>query len=357
MKILITGVCGFVGSSLAKELLAHNEGLQIFGLDNLIRPGSEGNKASLAKVGVTFYHGDLRNASDLDALPTVDWVIDAAANPSVLAGVDGQTSSRQIIEHNLNGTFNLLEYCKRCGAGLILLSTSRTYSISHLRNIKLEICNDAFQLASDVNQPPAITNKGIGEAFSTAAPISLYGATKLASETLAAEYGSTFSFPVRINRCGVMAGAGQFGRPDQGIFAYWIHAWQQRAPLKYIGFDGQGHQVRDCLHPKDLYRLVIKQIKAGSDAEKPLITNASGGIQSARSLRQLSQWCEATIGSHQVNVEPNDRAFDLPWVVLDSSLAEEYWDWRPRYSTGDIFLEIAQHARENPKWLDECKGH
>ena len=49
--------------------------------------------------------------------------------------------------------------------------------------------------------------------------MSLYGATKLASEQLALEYGSTYGFPVWINRCGVLAGAGQFGRADQGIFA------------------------------------------------------------------------------------------------------------------------------------------
>ena len=42
-------------------------------------------------------------------------------------------------------------------------------------------------------------------------------------ETLALEYGEAFGLPVLINRCGVLAGAGQFGRTDQGIFAYWIN--------------------------------------------------------------------------------------------------------------------------------------
>ena len=43
-------------------------------------------------------------------------------------------------------------------------------------------------------------------------------ARKLASEALALEYHHSFSFPVWINRCGVIAGAGQFGTAEQGIF-------------------------------------------------------------------------------------------------------------------------------------------
>ncbi len=55
-----------------------------------MRPGSEINRARLRKLGVKFFHGDIRVASDFEALPAVDWVIDAAANPSVLAGVAGR---------------------------------------------------------------------------------------------------------------------------------------------------------------------------------------------------------------------------------------------------------------------------
>src|SRR5437773_6885629 len=125
MKILITGICGFVGQTLCRALQEQCDGLEIIGLDNLVRPGSERNRAGLAKCGIKFHHGDIRNASDLEMLPRVDWVIDAAANASVLAGVDGQTASRQLVEHNLGGTVNLLEHCKRHQAGFILLSTSR----------------------------------------------------------------------------------------------------------------------------------------------------------------------------------------------------------------------------------------
>ena len=65
------------------------EGVEIFGIDSLIRPGSELNRRSLPKYGCKIFYGDVRSRSDLDQLPSVDWVIDAAANPSVSAGVDG----------------------------------------------------------------------------------------------------------------------------------------------------------------------------------------------------------------------------------------------------------------------------
>ena len=92
--------------------------------------------------------------------------------------------------------------------------------------------------------------------FSTSPPISLYGSTKLASEAAGFGIHHSFSLPLWINRCGVIAGAGQFGTAEQGIFSYWIHAYAQKRPLKYIGFDGSGRQVRDALHPDDLAELV-----------------------------------------------------------------------------------------------------
>jgi CDP-paratose 2-epimerase len=55
-----------------------------------------------------------------------------------------------------------------------------------------------------------------------------------------------------MDRCKILAKTGQFGRPDQSIFAYWVNSWLRRRPLSYLEFDGTEHQVRDCLHPADL---------------------------------------------------------------------------------------------------------
>lgn len=351
VNILIAGVCGFVGTALVRALHAERPGLAFAGFDNFIRPGSQTNVPDLKRLGVSLTHGDVRVASDLEALPPADWVIDCAANPSVLAGIDGSTSSRQLVEHNLAGTINLLEYCKRHGAGFVLLSTSRVYSMPPLTTLPVVVRDRAYVLDAGAALPEGLSPVGVTETFSTEPPVSLYGATKLASEALALEYGESFQFPVYINRCGVMAGAGQFGRPDQGIFAYWIHAWARRRPLNYIGFDGCGHQVRDCLHPADLAPLVLTQFDAQTPTPRRIV-NVSGGLASARSLRQLSDWCTERFGIHDVGSHPGPRPFDIPWMVLDSAAAARAWAWTPRRPVDAILEELAVWAEARPDWLD-----
>ena len=350
MKILLSGACGFVGATLARSFV--EAGHQVFGFDNFIRPGSESNRAELKRIGVTLFHADIRAASDIDALPTADWVIDAAANPSVLAGVDGKTSSRQLIEHNLGGTINLLEYSKRHRAGFTLLSTSRVYSIAPLTALDVEVVDHAFRPSVTAQTKVAgLSAMGLDETFATTAPISLYGSTKLASEILALEYGETFDFPVFINRCGVLAGAGQFGRADQGIFAYWINSYRARRPLRYMGFGGHGHQVRDCLHPRDLIPLLEKQFARPKVLSEYRVINVGGGLNSAFSLYQLSAWCESRFGAHTVTADPLPRAFDIPWIVLDSGKASRVWDWQPQTPVLKVLDEIATHADNHPEWL------
>jgi CDP-paratose 2-epimerase len=356
MRLLITGACGFVGSELCLALQAQLSDLQITGLDNLSRRGSWRNLERLEQHGIRVLHGDIRQAADLEGLEPQDWLIDAAANPSVLAGVDGKASSRQLVEHNLLGTVQMLEACKRWGAGFVLLSTSRVYSIPPLAQLAVEVRDGAFTPTSEaLASTPGLSAAGINETFSTAAPVSLYGATKLASEVLALEYGDAFDLPVRINRCGVLAGAGQFGKADQGIFAFWLHSWREHKPLRYIGFDGQGHQVRDCLHPRDLAALLALQLQAGDDRSKPRLANVSGGAVSARSLQQLSHWCTERWGPNPVSSNPEPRAYDLSWVVLDHAVANNSWGWSPVMNTAETLTEIALFAESNPQWIELSK--
>lgn len=170
IKLLITGVCGFAGSAMVEAYAEAGIAHEVVGIDNLSRPGSELNLGKLRRAGVTVIHGDLRSASDLETLPPVDWVIDAAANPSVLAGIDGGASSRQVVENNLIGTVNLLEYCRRNHAGLILLSTSRVYSMPALAALALDVKDGAFQLRES-EFVEGLDRDGIHEGFSTTPPI------------------------------------------------------------------------------------------------------------------------------------------------------------------------------------------
>jgi CDP-paratose 2-epimerase len=352
MKILITGICGFVGSRLAVAIRERLPLAEVFGIDNLLRPGSEGNRLELASKGIKFLHGDLRIRSDVEAIPANDWVIDAAANPSVLAGVDGRSSPRQVGEHNLVGTLNILEYCREKKAGLVLLSSSRVYSVRDLAELPVREHEQAFVLETAKLSVNGVSEAGITESFPVRQPISLYGATKLSSEIMAIEYGSTFGFPVWIDRCGVLAGAGQFGTAEQGIFSYWLHAHAARLRLRYIGFGGRGYQVRDAFHPEDLADLVTAQIRR--DPPQDAIYNAGGGASNAMSLAQLTGWCDDRFGKHAPESDPQPRPYDIPWLVMDSTRVAREFGWAPKRSLLSILDEIAVHVRNNPDWLARC---
>jgi len=351
MRVLISGVCGFAGSHLARYLLESHDDVTIVGIDNLARSGSETNRVALKRLGVQLFHGDIRLASDLETIPVVDWVIDAAAQPSVLAGRDGKTSSRQLLEHNLLGTINLLEFCRVSSAGLILLSTSRVYSIPALASLPLQSKASAFTLDPHQAWPAGLSAEGVDESFSTEAPISLYGATKLASERLAQEYAAGFRVPVWINRCGVLAGSGQFGTAEQGIFSYWLHAHSTRRTLKYLGFGGNGFQVRDALHPRDLARMVDFQLRSTGPGR---MLNVSGGLENSMSLAQLNAWCDERFGIHIPIADGSERPYDVPWLILDASKARAEMGWAPQITLVKILEEIADHAAAHPDWLTWC---
>jgi CDP-paratose 2-epimerase len=349
MKILITGACGFVGSAIVSSF--HGKAFEIFALDNLSREGSETRRMELKRRGVKMIHADLRVASDIEGLPAADWVIAAAANCSVLAGLGHGCSSRQLVEHNLLGIVNLLEYCKRFRAGFTFLSTSRVYSLRELAEMEFEVVERAFAPKPDGAPRSGVSERGISETFSTAPPVSLYGSAKLSSETLAVEYGETFGFPVWINRCGVLAGAGQFGRADQGIFTFWINSYLRGRPLRYCGFGGHGFQVRDCMHPQDLAPLLRRQMENPAGGHERIL-NVGGGVRNTISLARLSEWCSARFGPREIQRVPEGRPFDVPWLVLDSSLAKSQWDWEPSTSLHAILSEIANHAERHPDWLE-----
>src|SRR5450631_3123473 len=68
MKILVSGICGFAGSSLATGLLDLDSTIEIVGFDNFSRAGSHLNIEPLRKRGVKLFHADVRAQSDLESI-------------------------------------------------------------------------------------------------------------------------------------------------------------------------------------------------------------------------------------------------------------------------------------------------
>lgn len=350
MKILITGAAGFVGSRLVQFIREQMPGALLIGVDNLSRKGVQYNIPILEKLRVVFHKGDIADKEFVESLDRVDWILDCAAEPSVLAGLGYDSFS--IVNNNLIATLYLLEKCKRDGAGFILPSTSRVYSIEALNNLKLLVNNESFVWdSSQKNIPSGFSQNGVAETFSTDAPISVYGATKLASEVMALEYHNTFGFPVWINRCGVIAGAGQFGKIDQGIFSYWVYQYLLNRPLSFIGYGGNGYQARDILHPRDLGKLIVRQMTQNS-VQTYRVFNAGGGLRNTISLCQLNNYCAERLNTKKVigRIVEN-RKMDIPLYYSDNSRAALCWSWTPEYSAWDILDEIIEFTRNNPHFL------
>ncbi len=349
-KILITGGAGFVGSAMALSLKKDYPTYEIYCLDNLKRKGSELNLPRLGKAGITFVHGDIRNREDFDALPDVDVVIEASAEPSVLAGINGGTPD-YLMNTNLFGTVNCLNYAARCQANFIFLSTSRIYPIKTIEKLNFEEKETRFALSDD--QPvPGVSSKGIAENFPLEGARSLYGTTKLASELIIQEYQEFYGLKTVINRCGVLTGPWQMGKVDQGVMVLWVakHFFEQQ--LAYIGYGGSGKQTRDMLHIADLCRLVDWQIH-NIDAINGEIMNVGGGNEVSTSLQELTALCQAATGKTiPIKKVTENRTADIRLYVTDNSKVTKLTGWKPEIGMQQIVEEITAWLAENREALE-----
>ncbi|MEI7775998.1 MAG: NAD-dependent epimerase/dehydratase family protein, partial [Verrucomicrobiota bacterium] len=116
MRVLITGICGFAGAAIARTLLEHRDGVRIIGIDNLSRRGAQTNLEPLRALGCEVLIEDLRDPTVLELQPKADWLIDAAADPSVLAGLSGSSPATELLRTNLFSTVPMLEFCRKHGA-------------------------------------------------------------------------------------------------------------------------------------------------------------------------------------------------------------------------------------------------
>lgn len=334
MKILISGGAGFIGATLAREFKKSDPACDVWVLDNLHRRGSEMNLPGFKRMGIHFIHGDIRIPEDLDQLESAyDVFIECSAEPSVLAGLN--SSPQYVLQSNLTGTLNCLEFArKRCGF-FLFLSTSKVYSIQPLRSLPLVESDTRFVL-QESGLPLGASPQGISEEFTTQSPRSIYGATKLASELIIQEYAFNYGLKSLINRCGVISGPGQFGKTDQGIFSLWIANHFFCRPLSYTGFGGYGKQVRDILHPLDLFDLIEAQI-AQARYSNGEIFNVGGGVKGATSLLEYTHLAQEVTGNClEIKSVNESSTVDVSWYVSDTRSVEQSFDWKPKRDLHNI---------------------
>jgi CDP-paratose 2-epimerase len=344
-RILVTGGAGFVGSNIALALKRDRSDATVVAFDNLKRRGSELTLARLRAGGVEFVHGDVRAPADLASTGHVDLIVEASAEPSVHAGYDGDPN--YLIHTNLFGAANCLEHARHHGAALVFLSTSRVYPIAPLRELPLERSATRFVLSED-NAVPGVTAAGISEHFAIAGNRSLYGATKLAAELLIEEYKAMYGVRVVTNRCGVISGPWQMGKVDQGFIVLWMARHLFGGQLSYMGFGGEGLQVRDVVHVDDLYDLLVAQLADLDRHSAAASYNVGGGMDNSVSLCELTELCQEitgrTIGIGRV---AETRDADIPYYVSDCAAVTGATGWRPKRDLRKILDDVQRWLVDN----------
>jgi len=336
-KVLITGGAGFVGSNLAVSLAARHPDWELTALDNLYRKGSSLNLPRLEEAGVEFVKGDVREPAELAALPKFDAIVECSAEPSVMSGVDGDTS--YLVHTNLTGAYNCLELARRDSAFFVFLSTSRVYPVGPQVDLSLEEAETRFELAAEQDLP-GVSPAGISEEFPLEGARTLYGTTKLAAELLIEEYRAGLGVRAVIDRCGVIAGPWQMGKVDQGVFTHWMLAHQFRNPLSYIGFGGHGKQVRDLLHVEDLVDLVERQLLDPASWDGRTV-NVGGGRECSLSLLETTAICQRLTGNEvPISPVPETRQGDVPIYLSDCARLFRLDGWRPRRGAEQVLADI-----------------
>ena len=329
MKILITGGCGFVGSSIAIYL--KEKQFKVASLDNLSRKGSVLNELRIKKKKIKNYKIDIIKQRNLNKLPKFDIIIDCCAEVAV---EKSKSDLSKVVNTNLIGTYNILNKAIKDNSKIIFLSTSRVYSISEIK--KKYSYNKKFL---------------INEKFSTESPISIYGFTKLASEKLIEELSYSNGVDYIINRFGVISGPWQFGVEDQGFVSLWLWRHMNKIPLSYKGYNGKGTQIRDVIHINDVCDLIYLQIKKFKKIKNDTF-NIGGGIKNKIDLKTLTKKCigltNNTLKISKINKTSN---YDVPYYVSDNKKVFNKYNYKIKNNIDNILKDILDWQKNNFKLL------
>tara|TARA_B100000941_G_scaffold283925_1_gene254020 strand:+ start:1697 stop:2716 length:1020 start_codon:yes stop_codon:yes gene_type:complete len=323
MKILITGGCGFVGTNVALFL---NKNHHVDCLDNLSRSGSKYNLEILKKKKIRNFKFNVENFNKIIKLPKYDFIIDCCAEASVEVS---RKDIDRVVNTNFIGTLNILKKAKKDSSKIIFLSSSRVYPLKNFyKNFNDNIIKKKFKIKKMINEKDNLVG-----------PRSIYGFTKLASEMLIEEFSYAFKIKYIINRCGVISGPLQFGKQDQGFVSLWIWNHLNKKSLNYIGFGGNGLQVRDVLHIYDLLNLIKLQINNINKIHNKTFT-VGGSKKSFTSLKNLTNICsKLTHNKIYIGKKKHTSNYDIPYYITDNKLVSSTYKWKPKKNIFDIVFD------------------
>ena len=297
-RYLVTGCAGFIGSHLTDALV--QRGHEVIGVDAFTdyypRPQKEANlEKARGAAGLSLVEVDLSEGALEPLLENVDGIFHLAAQPGV-RGSWGATFAHYVRD-NILATQRLFEAAASRGVRIVMSSTSSVYGNAETYPTREE----------------AIPR-----------PVSPYGVTKLACESLARAYTESFALEVVLLRYFTVYGPRQ--RPDMA-FARIISALLSGHPFSVYG---SGEQSRDFTFVDDAVEATIAAMERGPDA---LVYNVGGGSETT--LNGAIALCETFAGT-QLDVvnEPVARG-DVRRTGADTTLIRSQLGWRPKTSLAE----------------------
>jgi CDP-paratose 2-epimerase len=348
--VIITGSSGLIGSETAKFM--HEQGLEVVGVDNDLRSYFFGPEASTAwntrrlqeslrrfrhlPLDIRDQEGIFRLFAEYGA--NVSCVVHTAAQPSHDWAAKEPFTDFTV---NANGTLNLLEATRRyCpDAAFIFTSTNKVYgdTPNYLPLVELET---RWEL--DPSHPFA--THGIDETMSIdQSKHSLFGASKVAADVLAQEYGRYFGLRTGTFRGGCLTGPAHSGAELHGFLAYLVKCIVTGKRYTIYGYKGK--QVRDNIHSYDL----VNAFWHFYQSPRPgAVYNIGGSRYSNCSMLEAIAYAEELCGRKLDYVLSDDaRSGDHIWWISDvRKFQSDYPDWSYRYDLKMIVEEIVEATRE-----------
>ncbi|HXH17781.1 MAG TPA: NAD-dependent epimerase/dehydratase family protein [Chitinophagales bacterium] len=348
--VIITGSGGLIGSEAAK--FYHEKGFDVIGIDNDMRAYFFGDSASvnwnienLKKIYTRYkhYNCDIRDYASVEDIfrrykTAITCVIHSAAQPS------HDWAAREPLTDfgvNATGTLHLLEaarlYCPE--AVFIFTSTNKVYgdAPNYLPLVELE---ERYEV--DKSHP--FHQYGIDESMSIDNTLhSIFGASKVAADVLAQEYGKYFGMKTGIFRGGCLTGPAHSGAELHGFLAYLVICAVQGKHYNVFGYKGK--QVRDNIHSKDLISAFWHFTQNPRRGE---VYNMGGSRHSNVSMLEAIRLIEE-IGGYKLDytILDQNRIGDHIWYISDvRKFQKDYPDWKYEYDTASILAEIIDAVKE-----------
>ena len=322
MKLLINGGCGFLGSNLASHGILNGYEVTVF--DNLSRYGASSNLDWLRSLGgFSFVHGDTRNKNDVETV-IKEGQFDAVFH---LAGQVAMTTSianpYKDFEINTMGAVNVLDSIRKYSpqTAVFFSSTNKVYG-------------DLEQYTYEETATRYICRE-FPKGFDESVPLdfrSPYGCSKGAADQYMLDYHRIFGLKTTVFRHSSMYGSRQFATYDQG----WIGWFVEKALEKYrnpscepFTISGNGKQVRDILHAKDMVSLYYTALEnVGKVCGEAY--NIGGTMEQSLSLLELFAMLNELLGINMEYRELPPRQSDQKVFVADTSKIEARIGWKPQ---------------------------